>query len=203
LLDVAAAFAIGSLQKAGVFMPKFELDPGWKGISLKGGWSNHESSLSDDEMLALAGQIKNIPGMSGDEPPVMPPVFKSLRAALASEDAVITITKGLHERDAKAHFDIKIATVTGTFHVFVAPGAPQTVTVQKLAKQVVQRRLAPYMPTGLSIPVANTMRLWPSQYKQSDLEKPVGRPRGYSMSIGNSSAPPRTAEVVAGNNDFY
>jgi hypothetical protein len=59
------------------------------------------------------------------------------------------------------------------------------------------------MPTGLSIPVANTMRLWPSQYKQSDLEKPVGRPRGYSMSIGNSSAPPRTAEVVAGNNDFY
>lgn len=195
-------------------MAVFTCAPNWKGIAIKGGWQNHESSLSENEIIELAKQIANIPGMSGPEPAGLHDKFKLLRAALASADQSISITKGIHERENKAHFDIQIGDgAAGTFHVFVAPG--QAIIVQGATKDKLQikRKLAPYIPTGLSVPAAGILQLWPAVFKTADLverptvladlEKPVGRPRGYSLSAGNSAAPPTFKESVSNQSAYH
>lgn len=195
-------------------MAVFSCAPNWKGIAVKGGWQNHESSLTDNEIIELAKQIANIPGMSGPEPMGMHNKFKLLRAALASADQTICITKGIHERDKKVHFDVQIGNgAAGTFHVFVAPG--QAIIVQGTTKDKLQikRKLAPYVPTGLSVPAEGILQLWPAIFKTADLverptvladlEKPVGRPRGYSLSSGNSSAQPTFSEALNKQSDYH
>ncbi len=176
-------------------------EPGWKGAGGVGVWANHESSLSEDEMIALTGDLIGLEGMSGPLPEGMNAHFKRVRDALASATDKIKVVKGIHQRDSKVHFDIKIsdgngANETATYHVFVVPGTVSIHTGAKNASGIsVQRKLAAYSPSGLSIK-AGVMLNWPAAFRLTDLEKPVGRPRGYSFSLGNSSAPPTFAELV-------
>ncbi|MCW8307567.1 hypothetical protein AruPA_11005 [Acidiphilium sp. PA] len=179
-------------------------ETGWKGMSNQGKWSNHESSLSEAEMIDLAGQISLIAGMSGDDPVGMDAKFKAVRAALASSTATIKITKGIHQRDSKAHFDIVVSgTEGGTFHVFVIPGVATSHTGGKsYSGKTIVRQLAAYIPSGLSVN-DGVIKTWPSQFKLAELEKPVGRPRGYSLSIGNSLPPPTFLEATTKNPVYY
>ena len=176
-------------------------EPGWKGAGGVGVWANHESGLNEDEMIALTGELISLAGMSGPLPPGMNAHFQRVRDALASATDQIKIVKGIHQRDSKVHFDIKIsdangANETATYHVFVVPGAVTIHTGAKNPSGVsVQRKLAAYSPSGLSIKVG-VMLTWPAAFRLTDLEKPVGRPRGYSFSLGNSSAPPTFAELI-------
>jgi hypothetical protein len=176
-------------------------EPGWKGAGGIGVWANHESSLSDDEMIALAGAMTGIAGMTGPLQPGMHAHFHRVRNALASATDKIKIVKGIHERDSKVHFDIKISDANGAnetamYHVFVVPGAVSIHTgAPSPSGTRVQRKLAAYNPSGLSIR-DGVMFTWPAAFLLADLEKPVGRPRGYSFSLGNSSAPPTLAELV-------
>lgn len=176
-------------------------EPGWKGAGTVGVWANHESGLNEDEMIALTGELAGLEGMSGPLPPGMNAHFQRVRDALASATDQIKIVKGIHQRDSKVHFDIKISAADGsnetaTYHVFVVPGA---VTIHTGAKNAsgtsVQRKLAAYAPSGLSIK-AGVMLTWPAAFLLADLEKPVGRPRGYSFSLGNSTALPTMAELI-------
>jgi hypothetical protein len=170
-------------------------------------WANHESSLDEDEMIALTGLLTGLPGMSGPLPPGMNAHFQRVRNALASATDLIKIVKGIHQRDSKVHFDIKITDGDGknpspTYHVFVVPGVVTIHTGAKNASGIsVQRKLAAYSPSGLSVKVG-VMHTWPAAFLLSALEKPVGRPRGYSFSLGNSSAPPNFAELVKPS-DFH
>jgi hypothetical protein len=186
-------------------MAIFTCEPGWRGQSVNGKWQNHESSFDETEMVELAKQIVSIPGMSGDEPQGMHAKFKLMRTALASSTESIKITKGIHQRLDKVHFDVKIGNGSaGIFHIFVAPGVAIIVEgTPSSSGSKIKRKLAPYVPTGMSVPDGNILRLWPSQFTLSDLEKPVGRPRNYSLSTGNSIAPPRFDEIVKKGSDFH
>ena len=174
---------------------------GWMGLAVKGGWANHECSFSELEMVALAGQIVNLAGMSGVEPVDMNANFKRVRDALASATDKINIVKGIHQRDAKVHFDIQISSGDGSnlsvmYHVFVVPGVAAIVEggVTRGGTRI-KRKLAAYIPSGLSCKVG-VMLTWPAAFALVDLEKAVGRPRGYSFSVGNSAPPASFAELA-------
>jgi hypothetical protein len=181
---------------------------GWKGLAVRGGWANHESNFTEDDMITLAGQIVNVEGMSGLEPANMNALFKRVRNALASATDKISITKGIHQRDSKAHFDIEVSngdgsSVSPVFHVFVKPGVEQIVEGGKTSGGTrIKRKLAEYIPSGLSVK-SGVILTWPSQFQLVDLEKPVGRPRGYSFNVGNSQAPANFAEMTKGQSAFH
>jgi hypothetical protein len=189
-------------------MPVYSCAEGWKGIAVKGGWANHESNFTEDDMKKLAAQIVNIDGMTGPEKPGMHALFKRVRTALASETDKIVVTKGIHQRDSKAHFDIQVSSGDGTgtspvFHVFVKPGVEKIVEggVTK-GGTAIKRKLADYVPSGLSAK-DGVIRTWPSQFALVDLEKPIGRPRGYSFNTGNSQAPASFMEITQGQSKFH
>lgn len=183
-------------------------DPNWKGQAVRGGWANHESSLTEAEMIALATQISGIQGMSGLPVPPMNAHFLRVRTALASATEKILITKGIHQRDKKAHFNIQITDANDanrslTYEVFVKPGVAKIFEGAATAGGTkIKRRLAEYIPSGLSVK-DGVILTWPAVYELVDLEKPVGRPRGYSFSLGNSAAPATFAEITKGQSAFH
>jgi len=174
-------------------------------IEFSGNWSgtdddydNHESSLSDDEMKPLVKSILLLSGM--DNPPLlMPAIFKTLSAAMQDSDETIVVTKGIHQRNDKVHFNIKIKGLVPVYHVFVGPGDNVEVESspaiagwgisQSNVGKTIKRTLFEYKTTGLSIVTGgNVCLLWPAQFSQlSELEKPLGRKRSTSFSIGNST----------------
>lgn len=182
-------------------------DPNWKGLAVRGGWANHESSLDEAEMIALAGQIANIAGMSGPEPEGMHARFRRVREVLASATARLVVTKGIHQRNQKAHFNIQVMDADGgnkslTYEVFVTPGVATIVEGTPTGGKRIQRKLAAYIPCGLSVK-DGVILVWPAIFELADLEVPVGRPRGYSFSQGNSLAPASMAEVLQGQSAFH
>lgn len=188
-------------------MPKVELAPGWKGTANQGKWDNHESSLNDAEMKALVLKIADIAGMKAPLADTMHAKFRGLATALAAgDDVTITVTKGIHERDTKCHFDVQAPGVAGTFHVFLAPGGSHVITGTYAPtggwgpkkKYQVEWTLTEFLPSGLSIPSGgrgSPMLTWPAVMAVSALEKGFGRPRRYSFSAGNSTAPVTSADT--------
>lgn len=173
---------------------------GWKGSSNNGKWENHESSLSDTEMKALGETIVDLAEMK-NLPLGTQQCFKDLASALKT--GTVTITKGIHQRDSKVHFDVQSSVgVSGTFHVFVVPGADVAVISPKvgwgdprLTGKTVTRSLFKYVVSGLSYRIGSVDHLYPSIFATlSEVEKPLGRPRGKSFSLGNSTAPVTHAE---------
>lgn len=173
----------------------------WQGTANNGKWDNHESSLSKDEMIALAGTI---PGLFTTDPlpPGTPQCFIDLAESFKS--GTVTITKGIHQRDSKVHFDVtgSKGVTRGTFHVFVVPGVDKIAVspkigwgAPKLTGKTVERTLFAYAVSGLSYRVGAMDHLFPAVFAQlADLEKPLGRPRGKSFSAGNSNAVPTNSE---------
>lgn len=175
-------------------------DDSWRGSSNNGRWENHESNLSKDEMIALAGQIGSLPGFAA-LPVGTAQCFKDLAAALVSGNVVIT--KGIHQRDSKVHFDVRCSPgVTGTFHVFIKAGtdsavasAPVNWGLPSLKGKTFTRSLFQYEVSGLSYRVGGADLLYPACFARLDeLEKPLGRARRNSLCIGNSSAVPTVSE---------
>lgn len=178
---------------------------GWQGTSNQGRWENHESGMSDDEMKALGETIARLPGM--DNPPNgTEQCFKDLSSAL--KGGTVTITKGIHQRDSKVHFDVTSSVgVKGTFHVFVKTGAeskvisPPVPTVgwgipDKAKGKSVERSFFAYEVSGLSYRIGNVDLLYPAAFTRLDeLEKPLGRSRRQSLCLGNSAALPTRSEM--------
>ena len=184
-------------------MPNITCQTGWMGASINGKWSNHESNMTEADMIALAALIANIPGMSGAAVPGMDASFAAVRTVMASVGDNLVITKGIHERNTKVHFDIQIAAVAGTFHVFLTAGVVSIHTGAATNNKVTQRKLAPYVPSGLSIKTNGIIQTFPALIPLATLEQPFGRPRGYSFNVGNSTAVATGAEVVSGISDFH
>lgn len=179
--------------------------PSWKGTSNNNKWDNHESSLSEAEMIALAETIINLGEMNA-LPAGVRQEFKDLAAGL--KNGTVTITKGIHERDSKVHFDVKSsvgALPRPTFHVFVKAGDDVVVTSAPgggwgpTKGKTIDRTLFKFVVSGLSFKIGNAFHLYPAIYATiADVEKPLGRPRSKSLSIGNSSAPYSASENFQG-----
>ncbi|HUD28909.1 MAG TPA: hypothetical protein VMQ93_08565 [Novosphingobium sp.] len=178
---------------------------GWQGVSNRGNWDNHESGLSEAEMIALAGQIPLLPGFTAMVAGT-PQCFQDLAEAFKSGD--VKITKGIHQRDAKVHFDVTSSIgVTGTFHVFVKTGAESSVIsppvpttgwgIPTNAKgKTVTRSFFSYEVSGLSYRIGAVDLLYPAAFTRLDeLEKPLGRTRRSSLCLGNSTALPSRSEM--------
>ncbi len=178
-------------------------DANWKGSSNIGGWDNHESNLSESEMEPLAAAIINLPDLKNPGPQTEQ-CFKDLSQALQS--GTVTVTKGIHQRDSKVHFDVKCTGGSkGTFHVFVTAGSEVQKESSKLQAgwgvpenlvgKSVMRNLFQYVVSGLSYRVGKVDYLFPSNFQiLSDLEKPLGRERRRSLCLGNSTPVPTHIE---------
>lgn len=181
-------------------------DPGWKGTSNNGKWDNHESNLSDAEMIKLGEAIIDLAEMKA-LPTSTRQCFKDLSAALTG--GTVTITKGIHQRDDKVHFDVKISSgVKGTFHVFLKTGEEASVIsppvpstgwgIPTHAKgKTVTRSLFKYQISGLSYRATPSVDyLYPPLFVTlSELEKPIGRSRRSSFCQGNSTAAVTRSEM--------
>lgn len=181
------------------------VDAGWRGVSNQGKWDNHESNLSEDEIKALAEAIINLPNLKVPAPETAQ-CFKDLSNAL--QNGTVTVTKGIHQRDSKVHFDVKSSIgVTGTFHVFVKAGENSAVESAPIAGgwgiakdmvgKTVTRNLFNYVVSGLSYRVGGMDYLFPAAFLAlTELEKPLGRARRNSMCVGNSQATPSRSEML-------
>jgi len=181
------------------------VEAGWRGVSNQGKWDNHESNLSEDEIKALAESIINIPGFKAPVPETAQ-CFKDLSNAL--QNGTVTVTKGIHQRDSKVHFDVKSSIgATGTFHVFVKAGDTSAVPsspvvggwgiAKDMIGKTVTRNLFAYVVSGLSYRVGGMDYLFPTAFVAlTDLEKPLGRERRNSLCVGNSQAAPSRSEML-------
>ena len=172
-------------------------EPGWRGTSNNNKWDNHESSLSEAEMIELGKSIINL-GQMNNLPTGTRKCFKDLAAALKT--GTVTITKGIHQRDSKVHFDVQASgDTTGTFHVFVKTGEDVSIISPpikagwgispSLVGKTVTRSLFKFVVSGLSYRAGSVDYLYPAIFTQlSEVEKPLGRARSSSFSTGNSTA---------------
>jgi hypothetical protein len=117
-----------------------EFDPQWNqwerrydpsGQTVTGTYLNHESSLSEQEMRDLCMRILRYVDNMNDaaKPKAMDRRIWDLGQRLKNNSGVVTVRKGIHQRDSKAHFLLQIAarttpqqTVYHSYHVYVAPG---------------------------------------------------------------------------------
>jgi hypothetical protein len=156
-------------------------------------------------MNALGETIINLGDMN-NLPPGVRQEWKDLAAGI--KNGTVTITKGIHERDSKVHFDVKSsvgALPRPTFHVFVKAGDDVVVTSPPgggwgpTKGKTIDRSLFKFVVTGLSFKVGDAFHLYPAMFVTiADVEKPLGRPRSKSLSIGNSSAPYSASEHQQG-----
>lgn len=172
-------------------------ETGWRGTSNNNKWDNHESSLSEAEMIELGKSIINL-GQMNSLPSTTRKCFKDLAAALKT--GTVTITKGIHQRDSKVHFDVVASGDTkGTFHVFVKTGEEVSVISPPVASgwgispglvgKTVTRSLFKFVVSGLSYRSGSVDYLYPAAFTMlSQVEKPLGRARSTSFSTGNSTA---------------
>ena len=181
-------------------------DPGWKGTSSNGKWDNQESNLGEAEMIALGEAIIDLAEMKA-LPTSIRRCFKDLSAALTG--GTVTITKGIHQRDDKVHFDVKISSgVAGTFHVFLKTGEEANVISPPVQPgwgisdtingKTVTRSLFKYQISGLSYRASPGVDyLYPPLFVTlSELEKPIGRPRRSSFCQGNATAAVPRSEMA-------
>lgn len=168
------------------------------GQTVTGVYPNHESSLSKAEMVALCMRtLRYVDNMNDAvKPAQMDPRIWDLALRLRNDGAV-TVRKGVHQRDSKAHFLLQIPVpkrkdVFHSYHVWVAPGGvggrlPNETRYEKSSDTTYTKKdFFQYRPTGIGVTTAGqVMALWPPQFQQHDLEVPLGRTRGSSFSTGN------------------
>lgn len=151
-------------------------------------------------MIALAARIINLGDMN-KLPATADQCWKDLASGLKTGD--VTITKGIHQRDSKVHFDVTSSVGNnGTYHVFVKAGdsiavdsSPVNWGPPGLKGKSYTRNLFEYEVSGLSCVVGGTAKLYPSVFVTlGDVEKPLGRARSSSFSTGNSTAVPTASE---------
>jgi hypothetical protein len=168
------------------------------GNTVIGEHPNHESSLSEDEMRSLCMRILRYVDNMNDatKPAQMDKRIWNLAQRLKN-DGDVTVRKGIHQRDSKAHFLLQIPLSEGkdvfhSYHVWVAPGGvngklPDEARYEKnLETAYTKKEFFQYRPTGIGVTTGGQqMALWPSQFQQHQLEVPLGRTRGTSFSTGN------------------
>ena len=131
---------------------------------------------------------------------------------LKNDSGVVTVRKGIHQRDSKAHFLLQIPahatarqTVYNSYHVYVAPGGvngrlPNESYYKKNSATSYDKKgdFFRYRPTGIGVTTGGAvMALWPPQFQIHELEVPLGRPRGSSLSTGNTTALVHSSVVPA------
>ncbi len=170
----------------------FVLYEGWK--------DSHSSSLTGDELKALANKIIDIPGLKKPDASAHD-FWKHVSNQIQTRD--VGITKGIHEKN-RLHFNIFIESPKDlrwekTVEVFVRrEGPPTTVTSQPFIGKGIhngkttQLNLYAYEVRGLSAMINNVQQNFPAQFffglHAVDLR--------LSLSIGNSTTRP------AVRNDF-
>ncbi len=158
------------------------------------GWDdNHGSSLSGDELLALAAKIILIPGLKVPDASAHE-FWKHVSSQIQTSD--VGITKGIHEKD-RLHFNIFIASPKDlrwekTVEVFVKrDGAAIPVMSTPFEGKgmnkgkTILRDLFAYEVRGMSAMINNTQQNFPSQFFFGT----HSIDRRMSFSIGNSSKP--------------
>jgi hypothetical protein len=166
---------------------------------------NHESSLNEAEMTALCKRILRYVDNMEDaaKPEAMDDRFWELSHALQEKDGApdVTVRKGVHQRDSKAHFTLQIVAGKArlgdyyhSYHVFVAAGGingrlPDPVRYQKGPDgEYHQQSFFMYRPTGIGVTTGGgVFALWPAQFRIEELELPLTRPRRTSFSLGNTT----------------
>lgn len=200
-----------------------EFDPQWNqwerrydssGQTVTGNYLNHESSLSEQEMRDLCMRVpRYVDKMSDDtKPDAMDGRIWNLGQRLKNNSGVVTVRKGIHQRDSKAHFLLQIPahatarqTVYNSYHVYVAPGGvngrlPNKSYYKKNSATSYDKKgdFFRYRPTGIGVTTGGAvMALWPPQFQIHELEVPLGRPRGSSLSTGNTTALVHSSVVPA------
>ncbi len=175
-------------------------------LVLADGWNykdsytrNHESSLSGDELLHLAGTIIDLKGLK-DGGDGVGDFWKVLGKELQSSNTV-WITKGIHEIESRPHFNIQMTKpyYKQTIEVFVFKSnngedhVSGGAIAKKVAGQTVTRTLYPYRVSGMSIIYQSVFYTFPAQYmlgtRKADRRK--------SLSIGNSTRAASADEIKA------
>lgn len=163
----------------------FLLNTGWR--------DHHQSSLSGEELLALADQIILIPGLQAPGESVHD-FWRHVSNQLQTN--TLYITKGIHEPD-RLHFNVFIESPKDlrwekTVEVFVKRGTTAVpVTSQPFdgkgihKGKTVQRNLFDYEVKGMSAMISNTQQNFPSHFFFGT----HAIDRRMSFSIGNSSKP--------------
>jgi hypothetical protein len=201
-----------------------EFDPQWNqrenrydtsGETVTGNYLNHDSSLSEQEMRDLCMRILRYVDNMDDaaKPKAMDKRIWDLGRRLKSDSSVVTVRKGIHQRDSKAHFLLQIPahatarqTVYNSYHVYVAPGGvngklPNESYYQTNSETSYDKKgdFFRYRPTGIGVTTGGAvMALWPPQFQIHELEVPLGRPRGSSLSTGNTTALVHSSVVPPG-----
>lgn len=175
-----------------------ELAKGWDGYDRD--MKNHQSSLSGDELLALANTIINMSGLkaAGDG---VGEFWKVLSYELQNNR--VWVTKGIHEIDDRPHFNICMTRkfYEQTIEAFVLKvGDGFSVTsppsaLKGIEGKTVTRKLFDYRVSGLSARLNGTFQTYPAMYSLGSR----ARDRRMSMSIGNSNKDPTRAEVKEAN----
>ncbi len=173
-----------------------KLAEGWNGYDR--GMKNHQSSLSGDEMLELAGKIVDLSKLkaAGDG---VDDFWQKLSYELQS--GVVWLTKGIHEIDDRPHFNIcmerKFYEQTIEVFVFKSVTFEEKVSGPAIAKGVVgktvTRQLHPYRIAGMSVIYRGIFYTFPAQYSLGTTK----RDRRMSLSIGNSNKAASRDEVKA------
>jgi len=155
---------------------------------------NHESGLNEEDMRAVVLKILDIEGMRAP-PPSMHQRFKDLSARLLSSNGVVSVVKGIHQRDTDVHITINIPPMgqhDAGFEVFLrAQDRPNSNSSGSPGIQF------DYVPVGITTKTSGLLQKWPAGfvYTKRDDHGGIGRTRGSSFSVGNS-APPKILENV-------
>lgn len=178
-------------------MPTYEKGPNWNGTSwnYNAGRSdpNHDSELDFTEVCRLIGTAVSIfpaspiTGEGAD-------ALNAFKAALLSDDAEITVVKGVHERDFDPHIRASIEHdgETLNYHINLATG---TRTFLSATGEQVRARDSRFVWKAVQVSV----KVGGSVYKYPVADPSAGagnRRRGYSFTQGQLVAHIAAAQAV-------
>lgn len=148
---------------------KLELSTTWNGTTTIGTrqYPNHDSLHSGDDVLALVRKICEFDGFRGPDKggfqAVVPKELKKgplgrLATAARGDTTMITVAKGIHQRQTNPHIRITLGTEVDTFHVELAEDILKSGRDAEFQWKVV----------GITVvkPVAKEIASWPRNYER-------------------------------------
>lgn len=148
---------------------KLELSTTWNGTSVVGDreYLNHDSNHSGADVLALVRKISAFDGFRGADKDgfgdVIPKELKKgplgrLAAAARGDETMITVAKGIHQRQSNPHIRITLGTDVDTFHVELSENVLRAGRYAEFGWDVV----------GVTVvkPVAKEIAHWPKNYER-------------------------------------
>jgi len=174
-------------------MPDYEFEEGpagWNGkdwIQSKGRYClNHDSTKSDQEVIALIEKLKDIKGFGKNDaqPRGMSKQIWTLKEALHRSDRTIIVEKGIHDREGHPHIRIKLKGGSDmSFHVDLSA------SLTRKARSGDEYFFWDTVGVTFVSENSHSKSKWPAEYKQFAADK-EGRPRGNSrVSLGTLPRP--------------